>query len=47
MFASLMPMAMLSEVYGYGVTPNVRLLDVNGNAFLIGSGFLKQGICYS
>ena len=43
MSASLMPMAMVSEVYGSGVTPNVRLLDANGNAFLIGSGFPKQG----
>ena len=27
-----MPMEMLSELYGYGVAPNDRLLDANGNA---------------
>ena len=32
MTASLMPMEMCSELYGYGVPPNDRLLDANGNA---------------
>ena len=27
-----MPMEMLSELYGYGLAPNDRLSDANGNA---------------
>ena len=32
MTGSLMPMEVLSEFYSYGLAPNDRLLDANGNA---------------